>query len=422
MTHVVVIGAGIIGAATAFELLKAGHQVTIIEPETPGGKQSASYGNGAWISPASIIPMSMPGLWRKVPGYLLNKNGPITIRWAHFVKMIPWLTRFIWAGATRKRAAKTARLLASLLNDAPQRHATLAKEVDRSDLIIQTGLIYAYPNKSDFENEQFSWQLRRQNGIVWSEYNGEELRQLEPALSKQYKFGVYLPAGAHCKNPGEYVTAITEKCRRLGAQIITGKVTGYELEDNVLKAVIIGGDVESRRVECHYAVLSAGIWSKDLAAFAGDNVPLQSERGYHGIILDPKVKLKTPVMPSDGKMANTSTSSGLRLAGQVELANVDAEPNWARVEVLIRHAIAAYPDLGKRDELATHVWFGHRPSTPDGLPVIGRSTHSDNIIYAFGHGHVGLASGPKTADLVTRLISNTIDEAELLEFSVSRFR
>lgn len=128
--HVVVIGAGIVGASTALELLNDGHEVTIVEPEQPGGRHAASYGNSGWLSPASIIPMSMPGLWRKVPGYLADPSGPLTIRWRHLVRLAPWLLRFMLAGSTGSKVERTARILASLLHDAPTRHAALAEKSD----------------------------------------------------------------------------------------------------------------------------------------------------------------------------------------------------------------------------------------------------------------------------------------------------
>lgn len=417
MSHVVVIGAGIVGAATAYELLRAGHRVSIVEPATPGGGQAASYGNGAWISPASIIPMSVPGLWRKVPGYILNRNGPLTIRWRDVPDMIPWLTRFLLAGATRRRVERTATILASLLKDSPQRHTDLAGGVGCPDLIAQTGLLYAYPHKSDFDNESFSWELRRRNGIRWSEYLGSDLHRLEPALSDRYQFGAYVEEGAHCVDPGAYVGAIVETCRQMGATLISGTVHGFDIENARLRAVM----TDHGPIECDHAVISAGIWSKVLAERAGDKIPLQSERGYHAVIINPKTAPNIPVMPSDGKMANTLTLAGLRLSGQVELASTEAEPDWNRVEILLRHALSTYPELGERGELMTRFWMGHRPSTSDGLPVIGRASGSPGILYAFGHGHVGLASGPVTGRIVADMVSGQLVNHDMDAFSPRRF-
>ena len=159
--HVCVIGAGIVGAASAVELLRDGHRVTIIEPGEPGGEQAASYGNGTLLNPSSVIPMSAPGLWRKVPGYLSDPLGPLTIRWSYLPRLLPWLRRFLRAGATAAKVAETARALRPLLADAPERHRRLAEEAGVGDLIARQGVLFAFPSRADFEAEALSWRLRR---------------------------------------------------------------------------------------------------------------------------------------------------------------------------------------------------------------------------------------------------------------------
>ena len=149
------------------------------------------------------------------------------------------------------------------------------------------------------------------------------------------------------------------------------------------------------------AVIAAGAWSHVLAAEAGDRVPLETERGYHAVIADPGIAPRYPVMPSDGKMACVMTAQGLRLAGQVELAGLDAAPNWQRAAVLRDFARQVFPDLpADLPEGKVKVWMGHRPSTPDGLPCIGPASGCADVVHAFGHGHVGLTAGAMTARLV----------------------
>src|ERR1700753_2813342 len=137
MSKVVVIGAGVVGMATAIELLRDNHSVTIVEPDAPGGEQAASYGNGTLLNPSSVIPMSAPGLWRKVPGWLADPPGPLAIRWRYLPRLLPWLTRFVRAGATEARVAATARALRPLLLDAPELHRRLADEAGVGDLITR---------------------------------------------------------------------------------------------------------------------------------------------------------------------------------------------------------------------------------------------------------------------------------------------
>ena len=131
--HVVVIGAGIVGAACALELLRDGHRVTIVEPGDPGGEQAASYGNGTLLNPSSVIPMSTPGIWKKVPGYLRDPLGPLAIRWSYLPKLFPWLRRFVTAGSTPEKLSGIARALQPLLADAPALHRALAEAIAARD-------------------------------------------------------------------------------------------------------------------------------------------------------------------------------------------------------------------------------------------------------------------------------------------------
>lgn len=415
--HIVVVGAGIVGASCALELLRDGHQVTIVEPGKPGGRQSASYGHGCWISPASVVPMSMPGLWRQIPGYLLDPTGPLVIRWRHIGTLMPWLLRFVIAGSTVPRVEQTARALATLLTDSPARHRAIAEEIGRPDLIRSEGLLYAYPSREHFEAEKLAWHLRRMTGLRWRELDAVELATREPSLSDRYRFGVLAEDGAHCVDPAAYVSAIVELAVARGATLLETKVV--DLVFNGGRLIAIG--TENGPLPCNRAVIASGVWSKKLARIAGDHVPLESERGYHGVIASSEGGPLHPVMPSDGKMANTPTSQGLRLSGQVELASVDTPPSWNRVDILLDHALKTYPSLGHKSNLVVDRWMGHRPSTPDGLPVIGTSSRSPDVVYAFGHGHVGFASGPATGRMVADHVAGVHGDRDAKPFSPRRF-
>lgn len=416
--HVVVIGAGIVGAAAAVELIRDGHRVTIVEPGEPGGRQAASYGNSGWLSPASIIPMSMPGLWKKVPGMIADPAGPLAIRWRHILRLAPWLTRFVLAGASIGKVEKTASALALLLRDAPDRHMALAQEIGRPDLILRKGLIYAYPDRKAFEAEALAWRLRRDNGVAYRELSFDELHKMEPELSERYAFAVLVEQGGHCIDPGGYVGAIVAHAVRLGATKVTANATGFVIEKGRLNGVV----TDSGTISCDRAVIAAGVHSKQLSEMAGNQVPLESERGYHVVVPDDIAKGSMPIMPGDGKMGNNPTIHGLRIAGQVELASTDTIPDWGRADILLRHARRTYPALaGDFDESRIDRWMGHRPSTPDGLPVIGPSRRTADIILAFGHGHVGLASGPISGRLVADIIDRRRGEEVLERLSPLRF-
>ena len=417
--NVVVIGAGVVGAATALELLRDGHSVQIIEPAEPGGEQAASYGNAGWLSSMSVIPPASPGLWKKVPKLIADPLGPLAIRWMYLPKAAPWLIRYLLAGWTEAKVENIARALRPLIVDAPRLHQGLAEEAGVSRLIERRGLIYVYPSRAAFEAEAMSWRIRRKVGIEWVELSTEELRQREPDLAPRYTFGIYVAEGGHCRSPGTYVAALAALAQQRGAGMRRTRASGFKIEAGKLRAVVTpDGDVP-----CDAAVICAGAWSKTLAAAAGDRVPLETERGYHAVLDHPAAYPRSPLNFSDLKLVMNMTEHGLRSAGQVEIAGLDAAPDWRRAEILRDHMLRCFPEL-PRDLPPERfkLWMGHRPSTPDGLPCLGRSRATPDIVYAFGHGHVGLVAAPRTGRIAAQLIAGLEPEAPIAPFDPRRFR
>jgi len=416
--HVVVIGAGIIGAATAVELQRDGHDVTLIEPGDPGGEQAASYGNGCWLSSSSVLPVASPGMWSKVPGWLADPLGPLTIRWSYLPKSMPWLRRFMTAGSNWDKIRRTARALRPLVQDSPLHHKKLAEEAGVGDLIHRSGNLYIFPSRADFEASAESWKIRAENGVTWLELNADELRQREPALDRRYTFAVLVEDGGYCADPGAYVSALVAHVQAQGGKLLRTTAEGFDIEGARLKAVL----TPAGKILCDKAVIAAGARSRTLAHRLGDRVPLETERGYHAVISNPEAFPRIPVMPSDGKMVNTMTAHGLRIAGQVEIAGLDAAPNWKRAEILRDHALRTYPGL-PRDLPADRVkvWMGHRPSTPDSLPCIGPATACADVFHCYGHGHIGLASGARTGRLAADLISGKPPAFDPAPYNPARF-
>jgi D-amino-acid dehydrogenase len=416
--HVVVIGAGIVGAATALEALSAGFRVTIVEPGEPGGEQAASYGNGCWLSPMSVIPPSTPGLWKKVPKFLSDPLGPLAIRWSYFPRVAPWLVRYLLAGWTEAKVEAIARAIRPLLQDAPALHRELAARAGVERLIERRGLMYVYENRAQFESEAMAWRVRRKVGIEWLELDADEMRQREPDLERRYGFGVLVEEGGHCRDPGAYVAALVAQAEAEGATLHSARATGFRIEAGRLRAVL----TDTREVPADRAVICAGAHSKALAAAVGSTVPLETERGYHAMVVDAETGPRTPLMPYDGKMSVTWTDRGLRCAGQVEIAGLEAAPNWKRAEILRDHLLRSFPSL-PRDLPAERVkmWMGHRPSMPDGLPCLGPSAASTDVLLAFGHGHVGLVAAPRSARVVAAMLTGQAPGITVEPFHPSRF-
>lgn len=415
---VAVIGAGIVGLCAALEIQRGGHHVLLIEPGEPGGRQAASYGNATWINPGAIAPISLPGLWRKVPGFLLDRTGPFTVRWRDLPRHAGWLARFIAAGRDWDRITTSARQRYPLCKDTVADHQFYAAEAGVGHLIRQQGLVYVYPDRAAFAAESRIWTMRQELGVRFSEIEEADLRRLQPELSPAYRFGARLDDAGQIIDPGAYCAALTRLLEARGAQRFTATATSFAFEVGRLSGVA----TDRGPVACQRAVIAAGIGSAALARLAGDRVPLISERGYHVVIPEPDVELGAGLMPSDGQMGVVSTPQGLRLAGQVELADPSAPPDWRRAEILLGYARKMFPEQAKRfDTAEVDRWMGNRPSTPDGLPCIGFASRSHDILHAFGHAHTGLTQAPATGKLVAALIDGREPPFDPTPYSARRF-
>ena len=416
--HIVIIGAGIIGAASAFQCLNAGFKVTLIEPETPGASQASSYGNAGWLSSHSILPPASPGIWKQLPSWLADPLGPLSVRWRYFPRALPWLVRYLVAAWTYPQLERTAHALRTLLAGAPALHQQMAEQAGVADLIERRGLLHAFLSRAHFLMDAKAWEIRREEGVTWQELDAAALAQLEPDLDPKYTFGVFVAETGSCRNPGAYTAALIEHAQNRGATLLREQATGFRLEQGVLKAVLL----KNGEVLCDKAVIAVGARSKVLAELAGDRVSLETERGYHAVLPGVTAGPRVPTMFADCKVAVNTMEHGLRVAGQVEIAATDDTPNWRRAEILRDHLLALYPGL-PRDLPAEQIeiWMGRRPSTPDGLPCIGLASGSKDIIHAYGHGHVGLVGSARTGRLVAQLASGNPPEIDLTPFRPTRF-
>lgn len=412
---VVIIGAGLIGAHTAVQVLDQGLSVVLVDPGPAGGEQAASYGNAAWLSSHSVLPPASPGVWKQIPGWLRDPLGPLALRPARLPAAAHWLLRYLVAASTEAKLRVTAGHLRALLLDAPALHAEVAEKIGLPHLIDATsGLMHVYPDRAGFEAEEMGWRLRREVGIEWEELGAEALAVRQPNLSRDYRFGVFVPECGHCRDPGVYTSGLVAHAEGRGARRIAASALGFQSEGGKLVAV----ETTQGGIACGAAVIAAGVRSAPLASKAGDRVPLESERGYHTMVEGNGPGPSIPIMVGDRKVVVTKLEQGVRCAGQIEIAGIETLPDWRRAEVLRQHLAALIPGL---DTTGARVWMGHRPSTPDGLPCIGVSSGMAGVIYAFGHGHIGLVSSARTGRLAAQLVAGEAPEIDVAPFRAGRF-
>ena len=413
--HVVVIGAGVIGACTATYLQQQGARVTLIDRQTPGDDGAASFGNAGSLSPASVVPTPAPGMLRKVPGWLLREDGPLTIRWSYLPKLLPWLVGFIRAGGDAGHQRRATAALAALHAPTCELHAQLAGAAGVPELVAAVEYLHVYGSEESYAGSEREWTMRREHGADFEVLGRDALRDVEPDLAPHYVRGVRIKGQGRALDPGRLVRSYVDRVVASGGELLQAEVTDIDASGGRVSAVRTGDG----RIEGDAFVLSAGAFSRKLTDRLGLGLPLDTERGYHVTCPDPGVTVSHTVMEADHKFVANPMAMGVRFAGMVEMAGVDAPANPRRAQVIRRLAKRMYPKL--RLEGATQ-WMGRRPSMPDGLPVIGPSPRHENLWFAFGHGHTGMVAGPMTGRIVAGMITGPMPNIDVTPFRADRFR
>jgi D-amino-acid dehydrogenase len=407
MAEVVVIGAGIVGLSAAYFLLADGHGVTVLDRDPAGDK--ASFGNAGGIGISEIVPASAPGLLWRVPGWLFDPLGPLSLRIGHLPALTPWLWRFLRSGTPAEMLRITA-ALAALTRPTYDDLKPMLAALGLSGDLHRVGAMSVYETSEGFRRDRAEWDLKRRFGIVAEEISGDAAREREPALGPIVKHAIITPGWARVSDPKRIVDVLRNWLSARGVRIETGEAVGIDSG-----AVHVA---EGRRLPFDALVVAAGAWSGGVARMLGDKALVESERGYNSTLPDPHVALRAEVIFSERKFVATPLEMGLRIGGAAEFAGLDARPNYARSKALVTLAARYFPGLNPAGGVN---WMGHRPTTPDSLPVIGPSPRRRNVFYAFGHGHTGLTVGPTTGRLTAELVSGRQPSIDLSPFDIARF-
>ncbi len=409
---VTVLGAGIVGVCCAAYLQRDGHRVTVIDRGEPG--QGTSFGNAGLLSPASCVPMALPGVVSKLPGWLRDPLGPVAVRLAHLPAMLPWFLHFRKASAPQNVEAN-ADALRRLVAQTFDAYAPLVKAANVTDIVQRPGYIVVYESEAELAGDALAWQIRRSRGVEFDVLDAAALQKLEPALAPRYQRGVYILDQGYVTSPLRLTQSLAAQFERDG-----GRIERCEVRDIAIGAHGPTGLVTDRgTLPVDTLVVAAGVHSKRFAQRMGERILLEAERGYHVEFKEPGISLARPINAAGAKFFVTPMETGLRVAGTTEFAGLDRPPNPRRNAVLLEHARRMFPGLNVE---ARSEWMGQRPSTPDYLPVISGSSRYGNVYYAFGHGHLGVVSGAPTGRLIADLVAERPPSIEIRPYRVDRFR
>ncbi|MES2542152.1 MAG: FAD-binding oxidoreductase [Pseudomonadota bacterium] len=407
---VIVIGAGVVGLSAALMAQARGLSVTVLDREGPAA--GASAGNAGAFAFTDILPLASPGILRKAPKWLLDPLGPLTIPPAYALQITPWLYRF-WRACSPKAVAASTTAQTALMALSRAELEPFLTATGTLGMLRKDGNLQVYESEAEFRASLSGWKARAAHGIDFRHINAEEMAALQPGLSPRFTHGTFTPGWWSIADPKDYVLALAERFRANGGAILRAEVTGIQLQGEGVYIQTKGEPLTADKV-----VLSAGAHSHRIAATLGERIPLETERGYNTTLPGDAVDLRCQVTFSGHGFVISRLSTGIRVGGAVELGGLSLPPNYKRSEAMLVKAKAFLPDLktegGKQ-------WMGFRPSLPDSLPAIGRSRVSPQIVYAFGHGHLGLTQSAGTARLVADLLTDAGLPVDLTPFSPQRF-
>lgn len=410
-TDVTILGAGIIGICSALSLGERGFQVRLVDRDDPG--QATSFGNAGVISPWSIVPQSMPGLWKKVPGWLIDPLGPVSVKPTWLPRLASWGMRFLAEGR-EDRVREISAAMAPLSRDCVSLYRQHLAGTGHENLIRDSCYIHAFRHGSQASTESFGNRLRRAAGADLERIGAGELKEMEPALSDDFEAAIVIRGQARTLSPGRVGRVLSEKFLRMGGEFRRACV--HEIRP------CEGGGwtyvTDEGRFTTPKLVLAMGVWSSGLLRPLGIRIPLQSERGYHVCFTEPNMALENSIMDVDMKIVASSMADGLRVAGIAEFGGLDSPVSENRLKALVTLARRLSPDLNSETYTT---WSGQRPSLPDSLPCIGEIEGLPDLIAAFGHSHYGLLQAPGTGRMVADIVAGAAASADLSPYRATRF-
>jgi len=410
--EVTVIGGGVIGISCAYHLARAGFSVRLLER----GKiaDGSSRENCGLISPSHALPLPRPGLILKAIRMMLRADSPLYVR-----PRLDWSTLSWFLQASRRcniRDMREAMLGRQQLLDASRPMWNEMIEREGMDIEFEErGCIQVHARQDDMEGFEPTQALLDEIGLIATPLIGDDLQEFEPGLLPGLYGGWLYEMDAHMR-PENLMVEWGRATRSLGVDIVEEcEVTGFDSRGSVIESV----QTPLGRISSKHFVLATGSWSPKLSKMLGFRLPIQPGKGYSITLERPEGCVSTPLILNEVSMAVTPWDSGLRLGGTMEFSGYDSKMRRSRVEALKRGARKYLKAPGKI--LIQEEWYGWRPMTPDGMPIIDYAPKHDNLVIAAGHNMQGMGMSPVTGTLVQQLISGEDAPMDVSYYSAKRF-
>ncbi|MCG5481770.1 MAG: FAD-binding oxidoreductase [Ensifer alkalisoli] len=408
---VIVIGAGVIGLSAAIAAQACGLSVTVLDRQGPAA--GASAGNAGAFAFTDILPLASPGILRQAPKWLLDPLGPLTVPPAYALQIAPWLFRF-WRACAPGRVALSTAAQTALMDLSKSELEPFLTQTGTMPMLRKEGNLQVYEGEAEFKASLGGWRARAEHGIAFRHLDAAGMAEIQPGLAPRFTHGTFTPGWYSIADPKLYALALADHLRAKDGAIERAEVTALRpVEDGV---EVLAADGTARRAA--QVVLAAGAFSHRIARTIGERIPLETERGYNTTLPSDAFDLRTQITFGGHGFVATRLSTGIRVGGAVELGGLELPPNFRRSEAMLKKASAFLPGLKSEGGVQ---WMGFRPSLPDSLPAIGRARAAPRVIYAFGHGHLGLTQSAGTARIVADLLTGATPAIDIASFSPQRF-
>ena len=404
-----IVGAGIQGVCSALFLQKKGYQVTLFDRDEPGGN-SASYGNAGHFSPYASVPLNRTDVLTDVPAMLLSSRGPLALKWNYVSKMIPWFLKFL-LNCRKEKMMHTAKNMHQILNQSLPAFDELFENIDLEGLVENKGVLYIWTDQN-LKSRELENKIREELGVKQQLLNPKEIHDLEPNIKPFYHGGVFYDYARHTRSPKKILIKLLDNFIEKGGKFLKLNIqkVDFDGEKPVLRS-------ETQRFIFDKLVIACGAFSKKLTDMLYENIPLDTERGYHVHFKDCEHLISRPVVYANRGFGITPMEQGLRVVGTVEFGGLNNPLSKSRVKNLILNAKDMLDGLPEhKDE-----WLGFRPSLPDFLPIIGPSKNYKNVFYSFGHHHLGWTLGAISGKIISKMIAGENINLDLQPYNSIRF-
>jgi len=415
MSKVIVIGGGIVGLSCALYLKQTGWEVTVIDQSDMSN--NCSYGNAGYICPSHFIPLATPGIVKQGLKWMWNSKSPFYVKPRMNGPLLDWGLKFMRAATPEKVENAAIPLMeAGILSK--KCYEEWRSLPDFNFFYEHKGLLEVFQTEEKAHHAAETVAKAKSIGLSDTDLlSRDEILTMEPNLGSNIRGGLIFRCDAHCY-PNDVMRDLLSYLKNNGVQLITNEeVNGFEKKGRKITAVL----TPKGKYPTDAVVLSAGSWSREIAALTGLKIPLMPGRGYSLTVEGDQFKVNYPAILMEARLAVTPMNGRTRFGGTMEITPVNTPPRMNRVEGIIEGVKRFYPSFNIPKPKIEDVWYGYRPCSADGLPYIGRASQMDNMVVATGHAMIGMSLGAGTGKLVSEILNGQHTSMDIRPFDPMRY-